>query len=208
MTRLPGISGRKAIALSAVLSMMTGAAFAGDDLADEIIRSLSKPRGIHVDNATGNKENEKNNAFIDSLRSKGTRSLSTGERDEIANIATTKPALDLDVQFDYNSADIRSSSMPTVQSLGEALTKPGLKGLTFMVAGHTDATGGESYNQELSERRAETIKKYLVDKFGIAGTDLIAVGFGKNRLKKPDAPADAANRRVEVVNMESKNASK
>ena len=178
------------------------------DLADQIMRSLSKPRGLHVDSATGNKEIEKNNAFLDSLRSKGTRSLSTGERDEIANIATTKPAVDLEVQFDYNSADIRSSSMPTVQSLGEALTKSGLKGLTFMVAGHTDATGGESYNQELSERRAETIKKYLVDKFGIAGTDLIAVGFGKNRLKKPDAPADAANRRVEVVNMESKNASK
>ena len=73
-----------------------------------------------------------------------------------------------------------------------------------MVAGHTDAAGGEVYNQELSERRAESIKKYLVDKYGINGTDLVTVGYGKSKLKDPGQPMAEANRRVQVVNMENK----
>ena len=73
-----------------------------------------------------------------------------------------------------------------------------------MVAGHTDASGGEEYNQNLSERRAELIKKYLVDKYGINGTDLVTVGYGKSKLKDPAQPMAEANRRVQVVNMENK----
>ena len=73
-----------------------------------------------------------------------------------------------------------------------------------MVAGHTDAAGGEDYNQNLSERRAESIKKYLVDKYGINGTDLVTVGYGKSKLKDPNQPMAEANRRVQVVNMENK----
>ena len=77
-----------------------------------------------------------------------------------------------------------------------------------MVAGHTDAIGGEAYNQDLSERRADTIKKYLVDKYGINGANLVTVGYGKDKPKDPNAPMDPANRRVQVVNMETKTASK
>ena len=79
------------------------------------------------------------------LRNRKTRSLSLGEREEIAEIASTKPNIDLDIQFDYNSADIRTASMPSVQALGKALSNPSLKGSTFVVAGHTDAIGGEAY---------------------------------------------------------------
>ncbi len=79
-----------------------------------------------------------------------------------------------------------------------------LKGSTFVVAGHTDAAGAEAYNQELSERRADAIKRYLVDKYGINGTDLVTVGYGKSKLKDPAQPMAEANRRVQVVNMENK----
>jgi outer membrane protein OmpA-like peptidoglycan-associated protein len=79
-----------------------------------------------------------------------------------------------------------------------------LRGSTFVVAGHTDAAGGESYNQDLSERRADSIKRYLVDKYNIAGTDLVTVGYGKSKLKDPANPVSEANRRVQVVNMENK----
>lgn len=64
------------------------------------------------------------------------------------------------------------------------------------------------FARSFSERRAGTIKRYLTEKFGIAGTDLITVGYGKSKLKKPDAPMDAINRRVQVVNMETRNAAK
>ena len=91
-----------------------------------------------------------------------------------------------------------------MQALGKALSNPDLKGSTFIVAGHTDAAGGESYNQELSERRADSIKRYLTEKFGIAGTDLVTVGYGKSKLKDPNVPTAEVNRRVQVVNMANK----
>jgi outer membrane protein OmpA-like peptidoglycan-associated protein len=97
--------------------------------------------------------------------------------------------------------------MSSVKELGKALSNPDLKGSTFVVAGHTDAVGGEEYNQGLSERRAETIKRYLSEKYGINGTDLVAVGYGKSKPKDPTAPMDPINRRVQVVNMASKTAS-
>ena len=79
-----------------------------------------------------------------------------------------------------------------------------MKGSTFLVAGHTDATGGEAYNQDLSERRADSIKRYLTEKYGINGSDLVTVGYGRSKLKDPTQPMAEANRRVQVVNMENK----
>jgi outer membrane protein OmpA-like peptidoglycan-associated protein len=58
----------------------------------------------------------------------------------------------------------------------------------------------------LSERRADTIKSYLVSKFGIAGSDLVTVGYGKDKPKDANAPMDPINRRVQVVNMDTKTA--
>jgi outer membrane protein OmpA-like peptidoglycan-associated protein len=212
MTHFHGLSALKAMMLGAALSMTAGLALAGDTnvSADQIIdalqpkpltRSLSAPQ---VDPAVKAKEI----GFVQTLRNRKTRSLSMGEREEIADIASTKPKIDLDIQFDYNSADIRTTSMPSVQALGKALSNENLKGSTFVVAGHTDAIGGEAYNQDLSERRADSIKRYLVEKYGINGTDLVTVGYGKDKPKDPNAPMDPINRRVQVVNMDTKTASK
>jgi outer membrane protein OmpA-like peptidoglycan-associated protein len=95
-----------------------------------------------------------------------------------------------------------------VQALGKALSDANLKGSTFVVAGHTDSIGSEGYNQDLSERRADTIKRHLTEKYGISGTDLVTVGYGESKPKDPKAPMDPINRRVQVVNMDTKTASK
>ena len=201
------------VTISAALSMTAGLAVAGDTVsADQILGALKpKPvtRGLsagssQVDTAAQAKET----GFVNTLRNRKTRSLSLGERQEIAELAATKPKIDLEIQFDYNSADISKGSTSAVQELGKALSSPDLKGSTFVVAGHTDAIGGEAYNQELSERRADTIKKYLTEKYGIAGANLVTVGYGESRPKDANAPMDPTNRRVQVVNMDTKTASK
>ena len=203
----------KAIAISAALSMTAGLALAADGTvsADKIISALQpKPltRGLssgpQVDPAI--KANEI--GFVKTLRNRNTRSLSLGEREQIAEIAATKPNIDLEIQFDFNSAQNSKSSTQAVQELGKALSNPNLKGSTFVVAGHTDAIGGDAFNQDLSERRADTIKRYLIDKYGITGSDLVTVGYGKTKLKDTANPADPINRRVQVVNMDTKTASK
>ena len=211
MTSFHRLSGIKAIVtIGAALSMTAGLAFAGEVSSDQILRALKPPavtRGLSTGPKVDPAAKAKEVSFVQTLRNRKTRSLSLGEREQIAEIASTKPKIDLDIQFDYNSANITATSMPSVQALGEALTDAKLKGSTFVVAGHTDAVGGLAYNQDLSERRADTIKRYLIEKYGIAGTDLVAVGYGKTKPKDPNAPMDPINRRVQVVNMDIKTAS-
>jgi outer membrane protein OmpA-like peptidoglycan-associated protein len=203
---------RPMLAIGALLSMTSGLAFAGEDVtADTIVRALQpKPltRSLSMTPAPDPAATAAEGRFVATLRNRKTRSLSSGEREEIATIAEDKPNIDLEITFDYNSADISTSSLPSVRALGKALSDPNLRGSTFVVAGHTDAAGGEAYNQDLSERRADSIKRYLVDKFGIASNDLVTVGYGKSKPKDPNAPMDPANRRVQVVNMANKTASR
>ena len=165
-----------------------------------LTRGLSVGPQQQVDPATAAAESK----LIQKVRGRATRSLSVSEREEIASIVKDKPKIDLEINFDYNSADISAKSLPSVQALGRALASSDLKGSTFVVAGHTDAAGGEGYNQDLSERRADSIKRYLVEKYGINGSDLVTVGYGKSKLKDPNQPMAEANRRVQVVNMETK----
>jgi outer membrane protein OmpA-like peptidoglycan-associated protein len=194
------------------LSIGAGTAFAGDNnvTEDQILKALAPPppkaltRGLSVGPQVDPAKVAEEGAFVQKIRNRATRSLSSGEREEIAAIAQTKPNIDLEINFDYNSADISAKSMPSVQALGKALTNPDLKGSTFVVAGYTDAAGGEAYNQDLSERRADAIKRYLIDKYGVAGSDLVTVGYGKTKLKDPNQPMAEANRRVQVVNMQNK----
>ena len=203
-------------AIGAALSLPVSPAFAGDDgnsknvTEDEIVRALApapkKPltRGLSIGPQTDPAPSAAETKLLQTVRGRATRSLSSTEREEIASAAKDKPNIDLEITFDYNSADIGTKSLPSVQALGRALTSPDLKGSTFVVAGHTDAAGGEGYNQELSERRADSIKRYLVDKYSIAATDLVTVGYGKSKLKDPSQPMAEVNRRVQVVNMENK----
>jgi outer membrane protein OmpA-like peptidoglycan-associated protein len=211
------MSGRRN--LTAILSLLTvgaalcigGVARADDVTEDQILRALApakKPitRGLsagpqtQTDPAAAAAEGN----FVQTIRNRSTRSLSAAEREEIATIVKDKPKIDLEINFDYNSANISAKSLPSVQALGRALSNPDLKGSTFVVAGHTDAAGGDAYNQDLSERRADSIKRYLVDKFRIAGTDLVTVGYGKTKLKDPANPLADVNRRVQVANMDNK----
>jgi len=202
------------VAFTMTAGMTANLALAGDGtvLADQIVHALQpKPltRGLsmgepQIDQAARAKEN----TFLASVRDRKTRSLSLGEREEIASIASTKPNIDLEINFDYNSAEISKASLQAAQELGKALSNPSLRGSTFVVAGHTDGIGGDAFNQDLSERRADTIKNYLMQKFGINGSDLVTVGYGKTKLKDAQNPADRINRRVQVVNMETKTAQK
>ena len=213
MTRFDRFFGLKAITISAALSLTAGLALAGDNnvTANQILDALkSKPltRGLSAGPQTGTADQAKESSFLNTVRNRQTRSLSMGERDQIAELAASKPNIDLEIQFDYNSANIAKTSMGSVQALGKALSDPSLKGSTFVVAGHTDAIGSDPFNQDLSERRADTIKKYLVQNYGLNGSDLVTVGYGKTKLKNAADPSDGVNRRVQVVNMDTKTAAK
>lgn len=101
------------------------------------------------------------------------------------------------VTFDYNSADLSSEARDELQALALVLNDPLLAGRRFLIEGHTDARGEAAYNQLLSERRAESVRQYLIEA-GIDPSRLAAVGFGESRPRVSD-PNASQNRRVELL---------
>ena len=146
------------IAIGAAFSFGATQARAGDVTEDQIVNALTpakKPltRGLSIGGEDAKPAlDPAQQKFVTSLKGR-TRGLNLNEREELATIAKDKPNIDLEITFEYNSADISSKSLGAVQALGRALTNPDLKGSTFVVAGHTDAAGGEGYNQDLSLQR-------------------------------------------------------
>jgi outer membrane protein OmpA-like peptidoglycan-associated protein len=178
-----------------------GAVFAQQPSAGDIANSLApKPtltRGLSAPNPSAAQDRR----FLDGLKSKNTRSITVEERNQVADLAKDKPAVDLEVNFDYDSATIGPQAIDTLTKLGVALRDPRLKGALVLLAGHTDAKGSDAYNKDLSDRRADAVKQFLVGKFSLPMENLIAVGYGKERLKNAADPFAAENRRVQVVNM-------
>ena len=184
-----------------IWSACNSAADAQDVPANQIIKALQPApvtRSLSGSEQPGMSDEDR--TFVDGIRHR-TRSLTVDERDHVAAIAKDRPKIDLEIYFDFNSAEIRPKAQPQLNELGKALTSPELAGSVFVLAGHTDAKGGDEYNQKLSERRAEAVKSYLVAKLKIPADSLSAAGFGKRDLKNTADPFAAENRRVQVLNL-------
>jgi len=113
-----------------------------------------------------------------------------------------RPSVELtmgsDILFALDSAVIRESAKPTLAEIARALLNNSDKNLE--VTGHTCDLGSNSYNQGLSERRAEAVKEYLVES-GINADRIITVGRGEVQPLVPNSSEQARslNRRVELV---------
>jgi outer membrane protein OmpA-like peptidoglycan-associated protein len=114
-------------------------------------------------------------------------------------VAEPKPAsINIQINFDFNSDRISPSSEQTMANLAAALMSPQLQNRNFTVIGHTDAKGSDAYNMALSERRAQAVRRYLIEK-GVSAARLRAVGKGKTQLLNTADPYAPENRRVEIL---------
>jgi len=104
------------------------------------------------------------------------------------------------ITFDYNSAAIKPESYQLLGQYGKALTKE-LAGARLIVEGHTDDSGTEEYNYELSEMRAEAVRKYLQENFNIDPNRLLIRGAGESRPidENETEKGRSLNRRVEFI---------
>jgi outer membrane protein OmpA-like peptidoglycan-associated protein len=115
--------------------------------------------------------------------------------------AGAPPSVDLYLNFAYDSAELDADGRRILSNLGAALKGDKLRDARLQIVGHTDAKGTEEYNQLLSERRAEAVKRFLVGSESIDPGRLAASGRGEAELKDPAHSLDGINRRVKIRNV-------
>jgi outer membrane protein OmpA-like peptidoglycan-associated protein len=106
------------------------------------------------------------------------------------------------VFFDFDKATLVETSKPLLTEVADTLlAHPEIRKIE--IGGHTDRRGDAGYNLELSQRRVETVRDYLISR-GVQANRLIAKGYGASRLLDPadNERAHALNRRVEFTILE------
>lgn len=104
------------------------------------------------------------------------------------------------ITFDFDSATLKPEARTVLQNLGTALNRGLANQKEFVLEGHTDSVGTAEYNAQLSLRRAEAAKTFLVDEMKVDPARLKAVGKGWDGLADPCHPRAADNRRIVVIN--------
>jgi outer membrane protein OmpA-like peptidoglycan-associated protein len=101
--------------------------------------------------------------------------------------------------FETDSDKLKGTDWPVLAAVAGLLKKEA--SLKIQVAGHTDSTGDAAHNQELSLRRAESVKKTLVEKYAADGSRITTKGWGAEQPLVDNGTEDgrAINRRVELV---------
>ncbi len=105
---------------------------------------------------------------------------------------------EFNIPFTWDSAELTPWSRRQLATLGELL-QTDLKQYRYVVAGHTDATGGFQYNLALSMRRALSVRECLIQTYGVEPVRLYVAGLGSTALRDPSRPFWGGNRRVEIV---------
>lgn len=109
------------------------------------------------------------------------------------------PEIAINIFFKSGSVEVADDfSKMQMAEAGKALSSVVLKPFRFEIAGHTDSVGSEAYNRDLSQRRAQALKQYLMDQYNVAENRLEIIGYGESQ---PVADNDteqgrAMNRRV------------
>ncbi len=114
----------------------------------------------------------------------------------MAAVATAPKALALPVQFAFDSADILPAARAQLDALAQGVRLLP-KDRLVAIEGHTDARGDDEYNERLSMRRAQSVKRYLVAQHGIEPSRLRAIGMGEYENLPGRAPLAPENRRVQ-----------
>lgn len=115
------------------------------------------------------------------------------------------PAASVTVLFATGSATVTDAAARSLEPLGRALTSQELAPFRFRIEGHTDTVGSEQLNQQLSDARAQAVRDFLVQRYGVQPNRLEAVGLGQSQLLVPTGPQvpERRNRRVQIINIGS-----
>jgi len=170
-----------------------------DCVPDYLDKCPNTPAGVDVDKdgCPGCPVDSDNDGVIDCLdKCPNTPAGATVDKDGCSNVKVT---ITLHVEFDTDKAVVKDKYRDEIKKVADFMKK--FPKTTAAIEGHTDNVGTAAYNERLSKRRADSVRQYLIDNFGIEASRLTATGYG---LTKPIAGNDTEegrqkNRRVEAV---------
>jgi len=134
--------------------------------------------------------------FLNSANAEPTRGICVGTVKDCSPTPPPSLGFDILVNFEHDSAILSKKARTNLIQIARALKDPRLSATKFVVEGHTDGLGTETYNIWLSELRARSVTAYLIQN-GVARAKITAVGVGENTPRSEDT-LDPINRRVEI----------
>jgi len=144
--------------------------------------------------------------FIDALRIKGPAGeYPKAKLQALPNTETPQAQVTINILFKSGSTELADDfSVRQVQEAGQALSSDALAGYYFEIAGHTDNVGSEEKNLRLSQERAEAIKQFFINYYGISPERLFARGYGESiPMATNDTDENRAkNRRVVFIRID------
>ncbi|MEN3792687.1 OmpA family protein [Fulvimarina sp. MAC3] len=124
------------------------------------------------------------------------RGICIGTAQECRKDDVKPRGFDMMINFNLDSAELTDEALENLNVFANALQDQRLNAATFVVEGHTDASGTEAHNDELASRRADSVKSFLLSS-GVSPERLTAIGLGESQPRTDD-PYSAENRRVEM----------
>lgn len=171
----------------------------GDGVRDDLDKCPNTPAGVKVDSA-GCPLDTDNDGVYDYLDK--CPDTPSGVKVDANGCSYPKDkacmSFNLDITFDTNKADIKPEFKVELLKVADFLNKYSKSSAAF--AGHTDNVGSAAMNMKLSQRRAESVRSYIINTYGVAAERIASEGYG---LTKPiasnqTAEGRAKNRRTEV----------
>lgn len=171
----------------------------GDGVVDSADRCPNTPAGVVVGTDGCALDSDGDGVADYKDKCPGTEAGASVDRNGCALKLTTTESLKVEVNFDFDSAVLKPQYKDELKRVADFLNEHG--NVKAVIEGHADSTGGESYNKNLSQRRASAVRNALINDFGIAASRLSAVGYGESRPVATNATAEgrAKNRRVVTV---------
>jgi len=171
-----------------------------DGVPDSLDKCPDTPSGVKVDMDGCPVDSDKDGVpdYLD-------KCPSTPFGDKVDASGCTIPAeipcqsIKLMIEFDTNKADVKSAYHDELKKVGDMLNK--YPKATTVIEGHTDDVGAAAANMKLSERRASSVRKYIIDNFGISADRITAKGYGETNpvVTNKTVAGRKENRRVNAI---------
>ncbi len=127
----------------------------------------------------------------------------SGVEDKIGNIDNYKESQTVKLNFRFNSYKLDDKMQESLDDLASKIKDQ--NGYVIQIEGYTDSVGDKEYNYDLSQKRAQSVVRYLADKYDIPLYRMFIIGLGENKPVEPNKTraGRAENRRVEVHLLEN-----